>query len=314
VQKIEHNSDRESHPLIYVAHAARPVTDQEPVSSVRPPLDASGDPANDGPVRNTRAQIEHAHIEQQAAGPVLSRSCGEDVGARSHSSADGTIADHRAAADHRVTADHRVAEVWRQWLQALAHDPEAALAAAQAYQRLGDRDREEWLGALETDAAALGVPRVAVYAPLLGVESEPHRLRRIMDGVADCDGHCSQSAKPRAMSGRLSMGARLAVLVEPFYLDFVQVLACGYVPGQRFLWVKHDPIAANGRVIGPGYELDGVRLDESPVKVVVDDLARTIIGHQRTGGTLPEALCSFADLFGLDRVAVGVDPYEWGSE
>jgi hypothetical protein len=57
-----------------------------------------------------------------------------------------------------------------------------------------------------------------------------------------------------------------------------------------------------------------VRLDESPVKVVVDDLARTIMGHQRTGGTLPEALCSFADLFGLDRVAVGVDPYEWGSE
>jgi len=322
VQKIEHNSDRDSYPVICGPHSAAAVLQEEPLSNDAFAADALhpeqlGSDELCSQTLHSESRCSDSRRDSRPPMPSalalrVDGACGRTKPARDSRGMEPRGRDHRAG-EHRCD-DHRVTEVWRQWLQALAHDPEAALAAAQAYQRLGDADREQWLGALETDAALVGVPSVAVYGPLLAVESEPRRLRRIMNGVADCDARQTQTAKRRAMSGMLSMGARLAVLVEPLYLDFVQVLACGYVPGQRFLWVRHDPIAANSRVVGPGYELDGVRLDAAPVKVVIDDLARTIIGHQRSGGTLPEALCSFADLFGLDRVAVGLDAFDWGCE
>jgi hypothetical protein len=204
----------------------------------------------------------------------------------------------------------RATRVWREWLTALARDPEAALAAAQAYEQLDEDYKDEWLRILDKEGASLGVPRVALYAPLLAVESNPQRLLDILHRAAaevQTSRERVATARPverRALCGDLSDDVRLAVLVEPLYLDFVHVLACAYVPGHRFVWVRHDPIASGSEVVGHGGSLQGVRVERTPVKAMVDELARTIVAHRRGGEPLPEALRCFADLFGLDE---GID-------
>src|SRR5580692_1948223 len=72
---------------------------------------------------------------------------------------------------------------WRTWLSALATDAEAAMAAALAYESLPGDARDAWLDALEADAPMLDVPPVALYAPLLAVESEPGPRRARIDAV-----------------------------------------------------------------------------------------------------------------------------------
>ncbi len=210
-----------------------------------------------------------------------------------------------AGETRRGEGDARVTRVWREWLTALAKDPEAALAAAQAYEQLDDAARERWLSILDKEGASLEVPRVALYAPMLAVESNPQRLLEILGRVA-AEVQSATRQRPtdhsqrRALCGDLGQGVRLAVLVEPLYLDFVHVLACAYVPGRRFVWVRHDPIANASDVVSPGGTLECVRVDATPVKAVVDELARTIVAHQRGGEPLPEPLRCFADFFGIE--------------
>jgi hypothetical protein len=205
--------------------------------------------------------------------------------------------------------EQRVTRIWREWLAALAHDPEAALAAAQAYQQLPGAARDEWLGALEADADASGAPTVAVYAPLLAVEADPDRRHRIQLAVGAGRAPEARGAVRRALRAKTTGGPRIAVLVEPLYLHFVQVLACAYLPGERFVWVRHDPITTDELAPRPGDEFEGVCLEPIPLRAAVDDLARTVVAHQRDGESLPEALCLFADLFGLEAGVAGrTDP------
>lgn len=201
-----------------------------------------------------------------------------------------------------LDAEHRLNRVWRGWLRAMARDPEAALAAAQAYQRLDGRGRDDWLSALETDVSSLGVPSVAVYAPLLAVEAEPSRRRRISAAISFGSSSLCCTAARRALLGLLPQGGHLAVLIEPLYLNFVQVLACAYTPGRRLAWVRHDPIAADDQVVVAGSQLEGAVLEPVPLRAIVDELARTIVAHGRHHGELPEALGLFAHLFGLEHL------------
>jgi hypothetical protein len=85
--------------------------------------------------------------------------------------------------------DPRVLGAWRSWLSALASDAEAALAAAMAYSSLGDDARNAWLDALEADAAAVDVPKIALYAPLLAVEADAARRARMTERRF-CGGFC----------------------------------------------------------------------------------------------------------------------------
>ncbi len=210
--------------------------------------------------------------------------------------------------------DVRVARVWRGWLKALACDPEAALAAAQAYQRLDERGRSEWLDALQPEVESLGVPPVALYAPLLAVESDPYRRMRIIDGIQPSGREASLSPRPPAQrdafKGTLEGGSSVAVLVEPLYLDFVQVLACGFIPGRELLWVRHDPIATRDRVPTVGSEIEGAIMEATSLTSLIDDLATTVVAHRRERGALPEALCSFAHLFSLECREHGQDYLE----
>jgi hypothetical protein len=194
-------------------------------------------------------------------------------------------------------SESRLVEAWREWLRALATDAEAALAAAIAYRELDGAGREEWLRALEQDAELISVPKFAVYAPLLAVESDPARRARIQRNVGSLD-----SVTPRVpaegFEGTAADGSKVAVLVSPLYLDFVQVLACGYRADVGFDWVRHDPIVERRRAPKPGERIEGVCIEGTPLRALIDDLAHAVLAHRRNGGELPEALRVFADLFG----------------
>ncbi|MEN9580992.1 MAG: hypothetical protein RJA70_4001 [Pseudomonadota bacterium] len=214
----------------------------------------------------------------------------------------------------------RAQVIWHGWLQQLASDPEAALAAALAYRELDGGSRDEWLDALDSDADHSEVSKVAVYAPLLAVEQDPSRRSRIgkalQSGASEAD---RRAARVGLLRARDREGRCLAVITRPLYLDFVQTLACCYVPGRSFEWVRHDPIARRTQAPAAGSMLEGQVLEAVPREALLDELAETILSHRRLGGELPEALCLFADLFGpspaqfLEAQSLGAGD-DWRSE
>lgn len=193
--------------------------------------------------------------------------------------------------------DPRLIAAWCEWLDALATDAEAALAAAMAYKALDARARDLWLSALEQDAARVRVPKIAVYAPLLAVESDPDRRARITASIGSLDDQITPGVPMRALSGTAPDGLRVATIVSPLYLEFAQVLACAYRPGDGFEWVRHDPIVKNAAAPQPGDELAGARLEARTLSSVVDELALVVLAHRRMNREFPEALRMFADLF-----------------
>jgi len=196
--------------------------------------------------------------------------------------------------------DVRVRAAWRTWLSALASDAEAAMAAALAYESLPDEGRDAWLDALEADAPGLGVPTVALYAPLLAVESAPLRRARIESAIsADAAERCPGTAA-RALRGVARDGTHACLIVAPLYLDFVQVLACKYTPTGGFVHVRHEPLRHAGEV-GRIADVEGVSVEPTPLRVVVEELAHAILADKREHRTTPAALASFAHLFGPVR-------------
>lgn len=197
-----------------------------------------------------------------------------------------------------ANVDARVVDAWCEWLVALASDAEAALAAAIAYRELNPSARDQWLSVLEQDAKRLEVPTIALYAPLLSVESDPVRRQRIAQKIDPLDAHATPRFAARALLGVGEDGTRVAVLVVPLYLDFTQVVACGYRKNAGFSWVRHDPIVLGERAPRSGDTVGGVCVESIPLKSVIDDLALAVLAHRREGREIPEALRVFADLFG----------------
>jgi hypothetical protein len=199
----------------------------------------------------------------------------------------------------KLLEDPRAARAWSEWLQALTCEPDAALAAAEVYSRLNEAERDVWLQTLERDVALLGVPPVAVFAPLLAVEGNVARRTTIARVLAE-----SRAGEP-CLPTRALVGSdarhRVAVLVSPLYLDFAQVLACRYEVGERFLWVKQDPIVRTAQAPRANVLVDGVRLEEVPVELVVDELAATVVALQRKGEGLPDELRWRSDWFSPSR-------------
>lgn len=210
----------------------------------------------------------------------------------------GAPADRTPLPDVPRGTDSRVLDAWCEWLGALATDAEAALAAAIAYRELDAKGRTSWLNALEQDALRLTVPRIAVYAPLLAVESDPERRERITFAIGPDHGEATPRAAIQALSAVRPDGVRIATVIVPLYLDFVQVLACAYRPEQGFSWVRHDPIVEVLRAPRPGDKLDGAALERTPLKALIDELSHAVLSQRRGGRELPEALRVFADLFG----------------
>jgi hypothetical protein len=195
-----------------------------------------------------------------------------------------------------AAGDERVRAAWQAWLSALASDPEAALAAALAYEALDDAGRTLWLDALDQDAPHLDVPKVALYAPLLSVETEPVRRARIEAAVGHT-GTIPRRPSGRALRGVASNGDRIVAVVLPLYLDFVHVLACRIRPHDGFVWVRRDPIVHDRDAPRTRSDLEGIMLESTPLKPVVEELAHAILAHRRSGRPMPESLQVIVDLF-----------------
>ena len=99
------------------------------------------------------------------------------------------------------------------------------MAAALAYESLPPEARDAWLDALDADAPTLDVPRVALFAPLLAVESDPARRERIEARIAS-DPHARPAGygEAQALRGVGPDGTHACVIVAALYLDFVQVI------------------------------------------------------------------------------------------
>jgi hypothetical protein len=191
-----------------------------------------------------------------------------------------------------------VRSAWRSWLSALATDAEAAMAAALAYESLTADARDAWLDALDADAPTLEVPQVALYAPLLAVESEPSRRDRIERCiVADPHARPAGYGEAQALRGVAPDGTHACVIVAALYLDFVQVIVCRYTPSGGFFTVRHDPMR-HAAELTPVVEVDGVAVEPTPLRVVIEELAHAILADRRRDAATPPALASFAHLFG----------------
>jgi len=192
-------------------------------------------------------------------------------------------------------ADMRVRGAWHAWLASLATDAEAATAAAHLYAELPAEARDAWLDALVEDAPKLEVPGVAVYGPLLAVESDPKRCERIRRESKTTLGPLTEVR--RALLGTAPGGVRITVLVIPLYLSFVRVLVCRIIKDKGFDWVRQDPIVRDCDAPVAGTCLLGVELLSTSQRAVVDELSHAVLAHRRSGRELPPLLCACADLF-----------------
>jgi hypothetical protein len=209
----------------------------------------------------------------------------------------------RLAASERVSSiDPRTHAAWRTWLAALATDPDAATAAALAYESLPTDGRDAWLDALDADAPAVNVPRVALYAPLLAVEQDDVRRARITKNV---EGAARRSTPPRALVGSKD-NDRVCMIVTPLYLDFVELLLCRYHPDEGIREARHKWLAHKSEIAAASKDL-GVTLEETPLPQVVEELAHAVVADRRAGRPPPPALERYIDLFVPD-LPPGSDP------
>lgn len=202
----------------------------------------------------------------------------------------------RLAASERVTSiDPRAHAAWRTWLAALAKDADAVTAAALAYESLDAEGRDAWLDALDVDAADVGVPKVALYAPLLGVEQDEARRIRIASNV---EGAARRSTPPRAL-WTSDVGERLCVVVSTLYLDFVELLICRFDPDEGVREARHKWLVHTNELAALAHTTPSP-LRETPLREAVEALAHAVVADQRAGRTAPPALERYIDLFAPD--------------
>ncbi|MFT3769232.1 MAG: hypothetical protein QM820_27655 [Minicystis sp.] len=207
--------------------------------------------------------------------------------------------------------DPRLLAAWQEWLRALATDADAAIAAAHVYRDLDEDARDAWLDALTEDSPDLAVPAVAIYAPLLAVESDPVRRARMEHAIGSDASTRSDARRARALRGIAPGGDRVVALVSPLYLRFVEVLWCRYSVDGGFVWVRHEAILADKDAPADGASHDGVVLEATPITPVIEELAHAVLAQRRRGRPLPEPLHLFAHLFdarvGADGACVDDD-------
>ncbi len=199
--------------------------------------------------------------------------------------------------------DGRFSSAFRAWLEALAVDPEAATAAAMAYESLGAEGRDAWLDAIAEEAPALDAPALALYAPLLGVETDAPRRARIEAALAAAPATPNPPRTLRALHGVHAGGDSIAAIVIPLYLDFVELLVCRYQPDVGVTSARRGPLLRACEVwSGPTAvrEVDGTRVSEIPFAYVVEGLAHALVADRRQGRPPPEPLRTYDFLFAVD--------------
>lgn len=213
---------------------------------------------------------------------------------------DRDVTSVRLAASERVTSlDPRTHAAWRTWLAALAKDASAATAAALAYESLSPEGRDAWLDALEVDAPNVDVPKIALYAPLLGVEQDDDRRERI---AAHVTGAPRKSTPPSALVATMHRDRgvdRVCLIVSPLYLDFVELLFCRYDQDEGVREARHEWLVHRDEVETWSRQL-GVTMTSAPLQLVIEELAHAVVADRRAGRKAPDALMAYSDLFAPD--------------
>jgi hypothetical protein len=189
---------------------------------------------------------------------------------------------------------------WRAWLSALASNAEAALAAAMTYGALDGKAKDAWLDALDADRAAIDVPLVALYAPLLAVEIDAERRARIERAMGAGLGRRMPATS--ALRATTPSGDMVCAVATPLYLEFVELLVCRYRPDQGIVSAHHDPFRHESQVEAAVLTVvpEPIVLERAPLRVVIEELAHAVVADRRDGRAAPPALARFADLFGPD--------------
>ena len=142
-----------------------------------------------------------------------------------------------------------------------------------AYESLAAEGRDAWLDALDAEAPLLEVPALALYAPLLGVETDEGRHAR-MQAALDAAPHATSTPRSfRALSGDDPSGDRIVAIVVPLYLDFVELLLCRYEPDAGVRFARRGPLLHASEVFegaSPVREIEGVALVEVSFGRVVE--------------------------------------------
>ena len=178
-------------------------------------------------------------------------------------------------------------------------DAEAAIAAALTYGELDAHARDVFLDAVGEDAETMRTPRIAIYAPLLAVESDPARRLRLTSAITrDRATREDRRFEKRAFFAKIERGETLTVLLLPLYLGFCEVLACRWSEARGISSVAHEPLRAGHEIVlHPVWE--GIALASTDFEEAVEDLAHAVVTSQRLGGEAPPGLVRFADLFSL---------------
>ena len=77
----------------------------------------------------------------------------------------------------------------------------------------------------------------------------------------------------------------------------VHVVACRIRPQDGFVWVRRDPLLCDRDAPRTRSELEGIVLERTPLKLVVEELAHAVLAHRRSGRDLPPALQLVVELF-----------------
>lgn len=183
---------------------------------------------------------------------------------------------------------------WLRYLSSLADDGDCAMAASLAYRSLPEPARSAWLDALEEDAPRLSVEPFALYAPLLAVEHDVSLAARIRERMGALPMLLDRTARALRGKSQNGDGARIAVLVQPAYLDFVDLVGCRYSPDEGISLAVREPLRRADEL---PREWDGVALEPGLLDDIIEDLAHAVLADRRNGRKPPEALVPFAPLF-----------------
>ena len=179
-------------------------------------------------------------------------------------------------------------------------DPDAASGLALAYAALPDDAREQLITSIDATGPLASTDTNALLL-LLGVEREPRIARRIAEAL---ERGPEVGGQPKAAYGWGDLDGGGVAIFRPLHGEFADTLVVRWTDSS---------LAARPRFMDHAANLDAFRVTASlpdeaaamPYEEAVDRLAMALWRHRRRGGTLPDSLRPFAELFSTPAHGAG---------
>jgi hypothetical protein len=97
-----------------------------------------------------------------------------------------------------------------------------------------------------------------------------------------------EARAPSALRGFVSGGERVVALVWASE-DGGHAFLCRYHPTRGFRWARREDLTEHG-TLTEGERIDGIPLERTPLKPVLEELAHAVVAHRRAGAPLPPEL------------------------